>query len=192
MKSIQRVINRGTGAGGAATNMNGKGFEAKTSNESRLLSKGFVHNLIPNCKGKHNYYLEHKEKGILYLTQGGLSSYFKHFLNKDIHRCPDEAYLVRHEDTYILKVLEKKHQNTAGSVDTKLWAGYTIRYEYQDCLGIPVQYAFCLSDYLKKRYISDDNPSFKSLRKFNEDNDIVILFGDDEDYYAKLDDWIGL
>ena len=34
--------NKGTGAGGANTNKNGKSFEEKTNNESRLLNKGFI------------------------------------------------------------------------------------------------------------------------------------------------------
>ena len=34
--------NRGTGAGGKATNLNGKQFEELTNNEPRLLSQGFI------------------------------------------------------------------------------------------------------------------------------------------------------
>ena len=36
-----KISNRGTGAGGAKTNENGKTFEELTNNESRLVSKGF-------------------------------------------------------------------------------------------------------------------------------------------------------
>ena len=51
------IINRGTGAGGANTNVNGKSFEEKTSNEQRLLTNGFSKKLIPGYKGKNAYYL---------------------------------------------------------------------------------------------------------------------------------------
>lgn len=36
--------NKGTGAGGANTNKNGKKFEEKTSNRERLLEMGFIAN----------------------------------------------------------------------------------------------------------------------------------------------------
>ena len=48
--------NRGTGAGGAKSNVNGKTFEQKTENESRLVSLyDFERKIIPNCRGKFNY-----------------------------------------------------------------------------------------------------------------------------------------
>ena len=42
MKSI--IINKGTGAGGANTNYNGKKFESKTNNQQRLLEIGYTKN----------------------------------------------------------------------------------------------------------------------------------------------------
>ena len=61
------IINKGTGAGGANTNINGKGFEQNTENEERLISqKGFIRKNIPNKNGKYNYYLEHTLFGSLY------------------------------------------------------------------------------------------------------------------------------
>ena len=41
-KCSVKEINKGTGAGGANTNKNGKTFEEKTSIEPLLLEKGFV------------------------------------------------------------------------------------------------------------------------------------------------------
>jgi hypothetical protein len=186
--------NRGTGAGGAATNRSGKTFEEKTSNESRLLEAGFVRQPIPGSKGKHSYYLEMVAPGvgtINYLTQGGLKAYFKHFFDKEMFRCPDEAYLFRFGSKNILKILEKKNQNVAGSVDTKLLAGIGFLEEYAACLGedFEIHYAFCISDFLKKDYISDA-PKYKILRKINEKYKITVLFGDNADYYTTLDEWI--
>lgn len=185
------IVNKGTGAGGANTTRNGKGFENKTNNESRLLSNGFIEKNIPKCKGK---YIEHEQRGIIYLTQGGLKSYFKHFFNIDMCRHPDEAYLIRNGETYILKILEKKNQNTSGSVEDKLLTGYTIRFEYQECVGerFQVEYAYCLSEYLKNNYLSESIQKYKILRKFNTMHNITVLFGNDDDYYVKLDEWIGL
>ena len=188
------IINKGTGAGGANTNLNGKSFEKKTENESRLLSNGFVRNPIPGKKGINDFYLEKVEsptKRIVYLTQGGLKSYFKHFLNKEMCRSPDEAYLFCEGDSYTLKILEKKNQNTEGSVDTKLLAGRGFIDEYEYLLGenYTVQYAFCISDFLKKSVVAD-TPKSRALRHINQKYGIVVLFGDDTNYYETLDAWI--
>jgi len=42
LQSSTIIINKGTGAGGANTNINGKKFEKKTSNQSRLLEQGYI------------------------------------------------------------------------------------------------------------------------------------------------------
>jgi len=87
---------------------------SELKNESRLISNGFIRKNIPGKSGKYDYYLEKIEtpiKNVVYLTQGGLKSYFAHFFKKEMIRSPDEAYLFRDGDSYILKVLEKKNQN---------------------------------------------------------------------------------
>ena len=189
------IQNKGTGAGGANTNLNGISFEKKTDNEPRLLSTGFVRKPIPGSKAKYAYYLEHEigpDESITYLTQSGLRLYFAHFFNnKDICRKPDEAYLFRNGDKYTLKILEKKNQNTDGSVDTKLLAGKGFIDEYEIILGpnFTVKYAFCLSEFLKKDYISDCKKS-QALRRINEKYGIAVLYGDDENYFDTLDEWI--
>jgi len=189
------IINRGTGAGGANTNVNGKSFEEKTSNEQRLLSTGFIKKTIPGSdRAKYGYYLVKEmspTESITYLTQTGLKAYFEYFFKKEMCRQPDEAYLFRRGTTYTLKVLEKKNQNTAGSVDTKLLAGPGFIEEYQILLGemFTVRYAFCISAFLKKDYVSDTT-KYKTLRTINERHGIKVLFGDDVDYYETLDAWI--
>ena len=50
--------NKGTGAGGAKTNENGKQFEEITNNEMRLLSQGFTKTVMN--KNKFGYYLSKK------------------------------------------------------------------------------------------------------------------------------------
>jgi len=199
---IQEVlVNRGTGAGGANTNKSGKTFEQKTENESRLLAAGFIKKpIVEKNKAKFNYFLERSispTSSIVYLTQGALKLYFKSVFSVEMHRCPDEAYLFRQEDNYLLKILEKKNQNVAGSVDTKLMAGNGFIRDYKKCLSkattgktFDVQYAFCISDFLKQDYISDCQ-KFRNLREILEEDGIAVLFGDDEDYYKHLDAWIG-
>lgn len=48
MDKINEVANKGTGAGGANTNLYGKSFEEKTSYEYKLLEQGFVQTSITN------------------------------------------------------------------------------------------------------------------------------------------------
>ena len=185
---------RGTGAGGANTNINGISFEKKTDNEPRLLSAGFIRKPIPGSKAKYAYYLEREispDESITYLTQGGLKSYFDNCLKIEMCRKPDEAYLFRNGDKYTLKILEKKNQNTEGSVDTKLLAGKGFIDEYEFILGpnFTIQYAFCISEFLKKDYISDRKKS-QALRHINQKYGIAVLYGDDENYFETLDAWI--
>jgi hypothetical protein len=106
-------------------------------------------------------------------------------------RSPDEAYLFRNGDKYILKILEKKNQNTAGSVDTKLLAGRGFIDEYEFLLGddFTVCYAFCISAFLKKDYIASSAKS-SALRHINQKYGIAVLYGDDDDYFDMLDAWI--
>ena len=205
-------INKGTGAGGSNTNVNGKSFEMKTSNEPRLLDSGFVRKNIPGVgyKIKNGFYYEKQitpTTTVVYLTQGGLKAYFKHFFGKEMCRCPDEAYLFEQKDgddgvSYTLKILEKKNQNKSGSVDTKLLAGKAFIDEYIYCLGgdgdgdggsgsapFTVEYAFCINEFLKKDYIADTKKS-KALRFIHKKDGISVLFGDDTDYFDTLDAWL--
>ena len=187
------IINKGTGAGGANTNVTGKSFEQKTENETRLLASGFIRKPIPGYeKTIYGYYLIKETsptESVVYLTQGGLKAYFGHFFKKELYRHPDEAYLFRNGDQYTLKILEKKNQNVSGSVDTKLLAGpgFIKVYEKELGEGFSVKYAFCISSFMKKNYVSKKNDS---LREVNEECGIAVLFGDDPDYYETLDAWI--
>ena len=188
------IINKGTGAGGAKTNENGLKFEDKIDNQSRLLTAGFIKKKIPGCSGKYGYYLEKvdgPDKSIVFLQKGGLQAYFKVVLGKEMCRQPDEAYLFRNGSQYTLKILEKKNQNVNGSVDTKLLAGQGFIEEYQECLdsNFTVRYAFCISEFLQKAYVSDEL-KYRILRKINQRHGITVLFGDDEAYWTTLDAWL--
>lgn len=188
--------NKGTGAGGSKTTKNGNSFEQKTNFQNALLEKGFVLKRIDEKKGTNNFYLEKEitpSKTILYLTKRGLKAYFKKFFNIELFREPDEAYVICEDGNYSVKILEKKNQEGAGSVDTKLLAGIGFIEEYQICLGdkFKVQYAFTLSTYLANNYKSDQL-KYKVLRQINEKYKINVFFGDDKDYFEKIAEWISL
>lgn len=183
------IANRGTGAGGANTNVTGLAFEDRTSNEPRLLADGFVRSQIEHCKGKEAYCLTKDDT--VFVTQNGLKRYMDKKFDIKICRKPDEAYIRKIGDTYVLKILEKKNQNVGGSVADKLGLGPYFVSLYSDCLGdkFRVEYAFCLCEFLKKEYVSDTQNS-KHLRNYNEKHNIRVFFGDDPDYFTRLDEWV--
>ena len=188
--SFAHVQNRGTGAGGANTNVSGLSFENRTANEMRLVEGGWERHIIPGAAcTKYGYYL--KRADVVYVTKSGLAKYMKHFYGKEICREPDEAYIVKRGPRIIVKVLEKKNQTTEGSVDTKLLAGPGFIEEYKFCLGetFDVEYGFCVSDFLKKKYESEDL-KWRALRSINARHRISVLYGDDADYFSRLDAWL--
>jgi hypothetical protein len=195
-QTLTNILNKGTGAGGANTNLNGKLFEAKTSNEPRLLLQGFIKTYMDKKEQKNNFYLEKvfPDGKLVFVQQSGLKKYIKQHNNLDIFRCPDEAYIwFPLNDTPVLKILEKKEQQTAGSVDTKLLSGPAFKREYELALEgkFKIEYAYCLNEYFSKEFNSDSR-KYKILGQILSENNIPTLFGDNEDYFGKLDAWIGL
>lgn len=182
-------MNKGTGAGGTNTNYYGKKFEEKTNNEKRLLDIGYN-----RFEEKKKYYLSKtfEDKTITFVLQSGLKPYMKSKYNIDLFRCPDEAYIIDYKcGRKVIKILEKKEQNVEGSVETKLWSGPSLKREYELVLGpeFEVSYGFCLSDFLKHKLLSQ-KPKYTILNKIFDENNISVLFGDDEDYFETLDEWL--
>lgn len=78
-----------------------------------------------------------------------------------------------------------------GSVETKLWAGPALKREYELVLGdeFKVDYGFCVSSFLQKKFISSNN-KFIILNKILREHNIAVLFGDDTNYFETLDNWV--
>ena len=190
-------INKGTGAGGANTNYYGKQFEEKTNNETRLLEKGFIkYSFTKNPKKQSDYYLSKTvdDKTIVFVLQNGLKMYMKNKYNIEMFRCPDEAYIIEYTSgRKVIKILEKKEQNVEGSVETKLWSGPSLKREYEIVLGseFAVFYGFCVSDFLKNKLVSNEKKYIILNTIFNEVN-IVVLFGDDKNYFETFDNWLSI
>jgi CDP-glycerol glycerophosphotransferase (TagB/SpsB family) len=189
------IINKGTGAGGANTNLYGKRFEDKTNNQSRLLDAGYTKcGITKNPKKIYDFYLSKTfdDKTVVFVSQSGLKLYMKHKYNIDLFRCPDEAYIIEYKNgKKVLKVLEKKEQNVDGSVETKLWSGPSLKREYELVLGpdFEVHYGFCVSEYLQKKMLSAEK-KYTVLNKILGEQNIAVLFGDNANYFETLDDWI--
>tara|TARA_B110000967_G_scaffold13337_1_gene12843 strand:- start:1461 stop:2084 length:624 start_codon:yes stop_codon:yes gene_type:complete len=189
------IINKGTGAGGANTNYYGKNFEEKTNNQPRLLEMGYTKNsFTKKPKKTYDYYLLKifEDKKIIFVLQGGLKVYMKNKYNIDLFRCPDEAYIIEYTSgRIVIKILEKKEQNVQGSAETKLWAAPSLKREYELVLGkdFEVVYGFCVSEFLKKKVVSNET-KYTILNTILNENNIAVLFGDDENYFETVDTWI--
>jgi hypothetical protein len=199
MTAASNIINKGTGAGGAKTNVNGLSFESLVSNEQRLLAKGFVKTVISRSL-VHAYYLskEYEDRTEYFVTKKGLHYFVEYLFDTAyIYKQPDEAYFTIYNDgRLVLKVLEKKNQNTAGSVDEKLYGGASIRRLYEKMfeeldVDIEIHYAYCLSKYLQNKLEKNELRS-RHTRQLLEEQDVPVFFGEDEDYFDKLDAWTGI
>lgn len=191
------IINNGTGAGGANTNYYGKKFEEKTNNQERLLEMGYTKNSFTKKSKKatkaYDYYLSKtfEDKTIVFVLQNGLKMYMKNKYNIDLFRCPDEAYIIEYPSSRkVIKILEKKEQNVEGSVETKLWSGPSLKREYELVLGAEFEifYGFCVSEFLKNKLISREK-KYTILNTIFNENNITVLFGDDENYFETFDAW---
>jgi hypothetical protein len=198
------IINKGIGAGGTNTNYYGKLFEQKTNNLERLLEIGYVENSFTKTKTTrfcHCYWSKtFEDKTIIFLLQSGLKTYMKKKYNIDLFRCPDEAYIIEFHNNgngndfqkkNIIKILEKKEQRVDGSVETKLWSGPSLKREYELVLGegFEVFYGFCVNGFLKNKLVSFEK-KYTILKTILNENNIEVLFGDDENYFETLDRWI--
>jgi hypothetical protein len=192
-----KIVNRGTGAGGSNTNYYGKKFEDKTNNEINLLMNGFNKiSFIKNPKKSNDYYVskEYDDKIVIFLIQGGLKKYMNKFYNIKLERNPDEAYLIKYKDGIrktTLKILEKKEQHVEGSVEIKLWSGPSLKREYEIYLGdrFNVEYCYCLNNFLEYKFKSDKK-KYLTLKKILHESNINILYGDNENYFELLNNWI--
>jgi hypothetical protein len=204
------VINKGTGAGGSKTNVNGEDFEEKTS----------VINYIQNNKKLKDFKeikLDRKnvKKSITILqkktktkTTTIIKSKLKDFQNymkneyktipESFFRNPDEVYISETLDTITIKILEKKNQNRKGSVIDKLIANY-----YDEYLGmieasqiaektkkkINLEFAFCLNSWLEAE-LNKDCLKYKIWKKMFDKQNIKLFYGDSENYFNDIMEWI--
>lgn len=89
------------------------------------------------------------------------------------------------------KNFRKKEQRVEGSVETKLWSCIALKREYELVLGsdYTIYYGFCLNNFLKKK-ITSQIPKYMNFNIIVKEHNIKILFGDDDDYINKLNEWI--
>lgn len=194
--NAQKIVNKGTGAGGANTNRTGLSFEAQTNNVPYLEKKGFTKVTLGKGATSHYWQLATSEKVIYFSKKQGFKQLMKEKFGISIPREPDESYLIHDlkEQTFILKIVEKKNQNVEGSVDEKLLAAHGIRRIYKKCFennNVAIHYAFCLSPYFKQKFASG-NLKHVLMHEIMEEWNIPLFYGKDENYFEKLNAWVGI
>lgn len=199
MSNTIKIINKGTGAGGAKTNANGLAFENLTCNVSRLQDLGFTKTLVG--KGKTMFilskYYEDEDKTVTYSSKHGFKKIIKTTFDVDLYREPDEAYIVHYKTSnqYRIMIIEKKNQNCEGSVEEKLFTGAFIRKLYQrrfkEHQNVQVQYAFCVSDFLTN-HLTSTKEKYVDISEILAEDNIKVFHSKDTDFVEQVDAWIGI
>ena len=186
--------NRGTGAGGANTNVSGKSFEARMSMQSKLIDSGYTKTITDKaCKFGYSLSKTIDNKiEINYVKQIGLKKYlhFEHS-NKDLLldelNHPDECFIIQDKSRspFFFKpkliVIEMKNQNVSGSCFDKLYNGMYYKCLYDKLIGkyYDVEYHFVVSEFIEKKINS--KPMLKQI--LNENN---IKIFNARDYHTAI------
>ena len=174
-----KIVNKGTGAGGANTNVNGLSYEDKTNLEplytvlktEKIDKKTELKTIkFPN----YEISLINANKSKLYKYLKGINE--KNTTLQPAAGCkePDEAYIDNVRKTIF--IIEKKFQQTEGSVDEKIQTGPFKKFHYsQQFPNYKIHYIYCLSDWFKRA-------EYTSVLDYLLNNDIPIFWGNDENY----------
>lgn len=163
--------NRGTGAGGANTNKNGKAFENTCVLESEW------ENNSQDANGLQTIRFKESNKYLIYAPQGKFKKQMSPYLNKEIekgHGCrhPDQPYI--DEDRKIIHIIEEKFQNCGGSVCEKIQgAPFKIQNYLEQYPGWKVNYMFILSPFYQREC--------KAELKYLDKNSIPYFIFDNND-----------
>ena len=141
--------------GGSKTNINGLHFEQTTSLNDALINKGYT------IKNDSDVYQNNKKIGISapkhklsnnILKPRGIN--FEDIISKKL--LPLDAFYNLNNNT--IYILEKKFQNSEGSVDEKLQTCGFKKWEYEKLfspININVEYIYILNDWFKHSKYSD-------------------------------------
>ena len=189
------IINRGTGAGGANTNATGLSYEAKTD-----LSTDYIIVPSPSPTNSPSTTSTIPDSPLSKYPRIKFTGNNKKFIkaNKsELHKImtaaneintnlepaagcknPDEAYIAPESNR--VYIIEKKFQQTSGSVDEKIQTGVFKKYHYGKLFpNYRISYIYCLSDWFRKA-------EYKSVLDYLIENQIPVFWGNDPDYKQKI------
>ena len=115
---MEKIINKGTNAGGKNTNANGLPFEKITEiNEYNILEKDKYHYKIQFNECNKIFYKIKNKQLFNYMTKYNNITIDKTNIAQGCKQ-PDETYI--NEQNKILYIIEKKFQQVSGSVSEKI------------------------------------------------------------------------
>lgn len=177
-----KIINKGTGAGGANTNINGLQFEEvvdlKDRYESIQTSRNGIGSEV-NFKGHLRTFIE--------VSKSALHKYMEKIGEKNMTlkpaagcKLPDEAYIDLEKKNIF--IIEKKFQQTSGSADEKLQTGLFKQLHYKELFpNFKIYYMYCLSDWFKRE---------ESALNYLKDCGIPVFWGSSETCKEKIIEFI--
>jgi hypothetical protein len=169
---IPAIVNRGTGAGGAATNATGLAYEVLTELDDMYTS---VRGVL-TFNGYNKKFKKFKKAELFKQVRRDTSV-------RSMHGCkqPDESFL--NIDESKLFIIEKKFQQSTGSVCEKIQTGDAKRYNYQKIFpDLEVHYMYCLSDWFKT--------NCKAELDYLYECSIPVFWGGDAAYKIKIVSYI--
>jgi hypothetical protein len=169
-----QIINKGTGAGGANTNKNGLTYEDKTNLEIFYVEC----NETQNCKAirfaGYDCELINVNKSLLHKYMAKIGEINSTMQPAAGCKQPDEAYIDLNRK--MVFIIEKKFQQTPGSVDEKIQTADFKKYHYAKLFpNFKVYYLYCLSDWFKRT-------EYSSVLEWLQEKDVPVFWGNDEEY----------
>lgn len=173
-----KKVTKGKGAGGCNTNKNGLAYEDITNMCN--YTKNFTE---CNEAGKKYRVFDFDGTTSVQVEKKSLQNYLHaDYKKQEKSLQPDEAFIDTDKKT--IYILEKKFQQTAGSVDEKIQTGMFKRELYEQMYpSYTIEYCYVLSDWFKAdKYLPE--------MRFNKKYGIRVFFWSDRDYYTKMIEWI--
>ena len=178
----EKIKNMGTGAGGSNTNKNGLPYEELTTLKYDLRFK-HVRNIMMGGKVIEVVNIDNNE--FIKLTKGELKKYMeihKEYIDNGKSLQPDECYLDEINKT--LNIIEKKFQQTSGSVDEKIQTAEFKKWFYEKQYPkYKIKYCYCLSDRFKQE-------KYKPEMIFLKERGFEVFWGKDDTYKGLVMDWV--
>jgi len=169
-----RIINRGTGSGGALTNANGLSYEELTMLPCDIIeTKKNYMKIKFHGSCDRTFICANQSKLFNYMNSIGVIN--KKTIRK-AHGCckPDECY-VEHEKKVIF-IIEKKFQQVAGSVCEKIQTAHFKKWFFEKTFpGYTVVYMYCLSDWFRIHCKAE-------LNYLNKILNVPVFFGSSKTY----------
>ena len=185
--------NKGTGAGGANTNLYGKTFEQQCDLESSLIDMRFSKHVM-NKSMKYGYYLykDSLTTTVKYMKQSGLREYMRSYHNIErLHLFPDECLIIQRQSSSrpTLVVLEMKHQRVEGSCFDKIKCAPFYKYQYKELFGhlFDIEYHLVVNDFIKTKIQGNH-----LLEKYLELHGVKYFHAENDDYVCTMLNYLGL